>query len=440
MFEEVPDPLLGVVLDRRYEILDVIGQGGIGIVYKAKQTSAHGRLVAVKVLNRSASTRINTSQRFENEARIIGKLRHPNTIKLFDTGHTPDGRLYLVTEYLEGSPLSEVILSGVLEQARVVRIIGEVADALTEAHAAGIIHRDLKPANIFLERVGTQEIVKVLDFGVAKIVDTFGLTAPTQIFGTPGFMSPEQCVGAVIDPRADLYSLGAVAYLCLSANLPTSGETIAQLIHSTVTETVPPLGEHPHLRDIDPQLEGLVMQMLAKNPDDRPPSAQAVREICDNLLKVLDQTAAVPLLANARDGSVAPPIPKGVTRRAFLPTRDPEAEAETLRPPFPIVPKVVPKEESTTPDLPRFDDVELDGAQTLPPKSQGRSTTPDTPGALDGVLTERVPPAATQPDAVTATKRLEAVEDEPEARSYLWIFWTLLPLGLALWWWLHSRP
>lgn len=432
MLEEVPDPLLGVVLDRRYEILEVIGQGGIGIVYKARQTSAHDRLVAVKVLNRSASTRINTSQRFENEARIIGKLRHPNTIKLFDTGHTPDGRLYLVTEFLDGSSLSDVVLNGVLEPLRVIRIIAEVADALTEAHAAGIIHRDLKPANIFLEQVGNQEIVKVLDFGVAKIVDTFGLTAPTQIFGTPGFMSPEQCVGALIDARADLYSLGAVAYLCLSANLPTSGETIAQLIHSTVTETIVPLSRHEHLRDVDPQVEGLIMQLLAKNPDDRPPSAQAVREICDNLLKVLDQTAAVPLIPGQRAGTLAPPIPAGATQRSYLPTREPDAEAETLRPPFPIVPKVTPKDDSTTPDLPRFDDVELDGASTLPPAGRGSSP---TPGALDGLLTERVPPAHTEPEAVAATKRLAAVEDAPPKRSYLWLFWVLLPAALGLLWW-----
>jgi serine/threonine protein kinase len=432
MLEEVPDPLLGVVLDRRYEILEVIGQGGIGIVYKARQTSAHDRLVAVKVLNRSASTRINTSQRFENEARIIGKLRHPNTIKLFDTGHTPDGRLYLVTEFLDGASLSEVVLNGVLEPLRVIRILAEVSDALTEAHAAGIIHRDLKPANIFLEQVGSQEIVKVLDFGVAKIVDTFGLTAPTQIFGTPGFMSPEQCVGALIDPRADLYSLGAVAYLCLSANLPTSGETIAQLIHSTVTETILPLSRHDHLRGIDPQVEGLIMQLLAKNPDDRPPSAQAVREICDNLIKVLDQTAAVPLIPGVRAGTLAPPIPAGATQRSYLPTRDPDAEAETLRPPFPILPKVTPKDDSTTPDLPRFDDAELDGARTLPPSQRESS---DTPGALDGLRTERVPPANTEPEAVAATRRLPAVEDVAPKRSYLWLFWVLLPVALGVWWW-----
>lgn len=289
--------MLGQLLDDRYRIVGVLGRGGIGIVYRAQQRHVHDRDVAVKILNAGASARASTATRFENEARIIAQLRHPNTLKLIDTGRTADGRLYIVTECLRGVPLSEKLEAGPLGQSETVRIVGQIAEALIEAHEVGVVHRDLKPANVFLEEVGSQQVVKVLDFGIAKLVSAAALTAPMQIFGTPGFMAPEQCLGQAVDGRTDLFALGVIAYVCLTLEMPVEGESVEDLLAATI-ET-PPTLLREHLPSVDPELEGLVMQLLAKDPGDRLPDAVAVRDACARLLRLLASTDPV-ALPNAR--------------------------------------------------------------------------------------------------------------------------------------------
>jgi len=292
--------MLGQVLDERYHIIGELGRGGIGIVYRAQQRLVHDRDVAVKILNRAASTRVSTAHRFETEARIISGLRHPNTIKLIDTGHTQDGRLYIVTECLDGEPLSERLSRGPMSALDAVHVIQQIAEALTEAHEKGVVHRDLKPANVFLEMVGSQQIVKVLDFGIAKLVDADSLTAPMQIFGTPGFMAPEQCRGETVDGRADLYALGVLGYLCLTGDLPLDGPNVQAVLSVTIEAQPTPLTEH--LPNVDPELEGLIMQLLAKAPGDRLPDAGAVRDACAQIARALARTDAVALPGQARAG------------------------------------------------------------------------------------------------------------------------------------------
>lgn len=189
--EGLPPTMTGQLLDGRYRIVGELGRGGIGIVYRAQQIHVHNRDVAIKVLNAAASTKASTAHRFEIEAQIIAGLRHPNTIKLLDTGHTADGRLYIVTECLHGMALSERLQQGKLTVPQTVKIMQQISEALIEAHENGIVHRDLKPGNVFVEDVGSQQVVKVLDFGIAKLVNAEALTAPMQLFGTPGFMAPE---------------------------------------------------------------------------------------------------------------------------------------------------------------------------------------------------------------------------------------------------------
>ena len=208
------DPLVGTVLQGRYRILERVGQGGMGAVYRAVQVNID-RDVAVKVLTPDAAEREHVVRRFENEARIISKLRHPNTLKLIDFGEADDERLFLVAEFLSGQPLDAVLRQGAIGVGRTLHVMAEAADSLAEAHGQGIVHRDLKPGNLFLERVGDQDVIKVLDFGIAKLATGTSYTVEGTVFGTPAYMSPELARGESVDSRSDLYSLGVIAYECL---------------------------------------------------------------------------------------------------------------------------------------------------------------------------------------------------------------------------------
>ncbi len=273
--------LLGAMLDNRYQVTAHIGQGGMSSVFSAVQIGAVQREVAVKVLNISLADRPSVLERFESEARIISELRHPNTLRLVDSGRLPDGRLYFVTERLRGDPLDALIKKGPLGFTRTLRLVEQICGALAEAHAHGIIHRDIKPSNIFVEKVAGREMAKVLDFGIAKVESAPGLTNPQDVIGTPGYMSPEQCRGEPLDPRSDLYSLGVVFFECLAGRPPFRSESAnpvaLMLLH--LKEEAPRLSTFPHLENIEPEIERLVAQLLEKSPAARPGSAEHVEHI-----------------------------------------------------------------------------------------------------------------------------------------------------------------
>jgi serine/threonine protein kinase len=255
---DLVDPLIGVVLDGGYEIIERIGTGGMGAVYRAKQRRAGGRDVAVKLIDERLAGSEKGIRRFENEAKIIADLRHPNTLKLFDVGRTKDSRLFIVTEFLTGSTLHRMIASGPLPPERVLKIVQQICYSLREAHAQGIVHRDLKPANVMIETVGKEEIVKVLDFGMAKFMNQPGLTAIHDVCGTPGYMSPEQARGQPVDPRADLYALGAIAYECLSG-CPMFRQTAAFALIQAQLSSDP-----PSLKQLAPFLSDGLCAFVAK--------------------------------------------------------------------------------------------------------------------------------------------------------------------------------
>ena len=262
-----------------YEILAPIGAGGMGEVYKARDTRLD-RTVAVKVLPSHVASNPDLRQRFEREARAVSSLNHPNICTLHDIGHQ-DGMDYLVMEYLEGETLAQRIERGALPADELLRCAYDVADALDRAHRSGLMHRDLKPGNIMITKSGT----KLLDFGLAKAIGTGAapsnltasptmtspLTAEGSIVGTFQYMAPEQLEGKEADPRSDLFALGAVIYEMATGQRAFTGKTQASLIASILKDHPRPILE---IRSMNPPaLERVVRQCLAKDPDDRWQSA-----------------------------------------------------------------------------------------------------------------------------------------------------------------------
>jgi serine/threonine-protein kinase len=221
------DPLLGRTIGGRFKIVERVGTGGMGTVYRAEQTGLD-RSVALKILRKELSWEQDTVTRFHREARAMSLLTHPNTVRVFDFGETEDGLLYFAMELLEGELLTaKVERDGALDVEEAIRVAHQILRSLAEAHSKGIIHRDLKPDNIYLAHVEghPDSVVKVLDFGIAKVVeperriDQLETQAGT-VFGTPRYMSPEQAQGKTLDPRSDLYSVA-----CSSAIRPSSTTT-----------------------------------------------------------------------------------------------------------------------------------------------------------------------------------------------------------------------
>ncbi len=275
-------PLVGKHLAGRYRITRKLGEGGMGAVFLADQDIV-GREVAVKILRADLCAQVGTVRRFLREALACSKLDHPNIVSVYDFGRDRDGSYFIVMELVEGVALIDVIgKAGRLQQARAIRILDQVLAAAASAHREGIVHRDLKPENVFcVAGRRDPDHVKVLDFGLAKIVGedrkSGRLTQEGFVVGTPEFMSPEQAWGRAVDHRSDLYSIGVIAYEMLTGVLPFSGPApeVARL-HITVRPR-PPSQACP-AAEIHPDLEGLVLTLLEKSPDERFQSAGAARK------------------------------------------------------------------------------------------------------------------------------------------------------------------
>jgi tRNA A-37 threonylcarbamoyl transferase component Bud32 len=262
----------------QYQLVEKIGEGGMGVVYKARHALLR-RETALKLLTPDKADPISV-QRFEREVRLTCRLMHPNTIQIFDYGHTPEGIFYYAMEYLDGLNLAEFVEAyGPQPEGRVVNLLIQVCESLAEAHASGLIHRDIKPANIFVtDRGGVPDMVKVLDFGLVRPVVSADAAvldaADTEIMvGTPSYMSPEAVEsGANADARSDLYSVGAVGYYLLTGQGVFDGETIAEICRKRREETpVPPTVRIG--RPICPHLEAVILRCLERDPKDRPQSA-----------------------------------------------------------------------------------------------------------------------------------------------------------------------
>ena len=270
----------------QYLVEEKLGEGGMGTVYRAH----HGMLkrpTAIKLLSADRNTPEDLD-RFRREVQMTAKLRHPNTVTIYDYGRTGDGTLYYAMELLDGVTLFEIVeADGYLAQSRVAHILSQCAMALAEAHGMGLVHRDIKPNNIMMtEQGGVHDVTKVLDFGLVKNIgpstDATN-TVSEAIIGTPRFMSPEQILDPPsIDARSDLYALGAVGYYLLTADYVFEGTNPIEICAQHLSAP-PELPSRRVERDIDPELELLIMQCLEKKRDDRPSSALEIAQRLETL-------------------------------------------------------------------------------------------------------------------------------------------------------------
>jgi serine/threonine-protein kinase len=295
LYDALGDPLLGARIDGRYEVVSVLGEGGMGRIYEVRHT-ALGRPFAMKVLRPELASDADLAARFILEAKATASVKHPNVVQITDFGRLPDGVPFFVMELLVGHTLGEVLKAGgPLPPARAVRILRKVAGALAAAHAAGVVHRDLKPDNVFLVG-GSRDVtacddpdrgrslamlssaadVRVVDFGAAKIVGGNRLTRAGVVFGTPHYMSPEQASGQTVDHRADVYSLGIIMYEMFCGRVPFEAETYMGVLTQHMFARPPRPSEVAGAARQLGALEDITMTCLAKKPEERFASMDAL--------------------------------------------------------------------------------------------------------------------------------------------------------------------
>jgi len=323
--DEVDDAIsAGTIIADRYRVLSTLGAGGMGSVYLAEHLTV-GRTVAIKVLSSEWSGKSFVTRRFQAEARIASAIGHPNIVEVFDAGQLPDHRLFLVMEHLEGRDLGdELDERGALSQQRTALIIRQVALALAAAHNVGVIHRDLKPGNVMIARRADDEVVKILDFGIASSPRATAregqrLTRPGAIMGTPDYMAPEQATSAEPTPRFDVYALGAMTFEMLVGEPPLAAETPFELMVCKRQTPSPSLATRaPH---VHPEFVALVDDCLKIHPSERPRDAAEFLDRLDTFIDALpddDDEIAVPRTTLVAPVPTADGGPPGLANRSSL--------------------------------------------------------------------------------------------------------------------------
>ncbi|HUH00790.1 MAG TPA: protein kinase [Kofleriaceae bacterium] len=274
------DPWLGRVVDGRYKVIEAIGRGGMGVVYKVEHQRM-GKIAAMKVLHGDLANDAEVIGRFRREAEAVSRLTHPNTVQVFDFG-AAEGALYLIMEYVRGLDLGTLVKrDGPLPFERAAPLLGQICSALEEAHGLGVVHRDLKPENVLVTRTHSgRDFVKVLDFGLAKLTEreeSSEVTDRGSIVGTPYYMSPEQIRGEdLVDARSDIYSLGALMYKIITGEPAYSAKSpVGVLTKHLTAQLVPPSQRAPEL-DIDPLVDAIVIKAMSKPREDRYESTSAM--------------------------------------------------------------------------------------------------------------------------------------------------------------------
>jgi len=345
------DDLIGRSLDG-YKVEYRLGAGATGVVFRARHAGQMAP-VALKVLHDTLGTITSLKRRFEREARVLSKLEHPNIVHITDFGVT-DGLTFIAMELLEGLTLEDVLDEAPVDPDRAIDIAAEVLEGLAYAHDQHVVHRDLKPANVFLCLGGrggdpTKDAVKLLDFGLAKILsddevaEDGTLTRRGRIVGTPAYMAPEQITGVSLDVRADVYALGVLLYELLADRRPFLSERRSELLRAHLLEPPPPLAVAREGLVVHPELEGLLMKALAKDPSERFANGRdmlaAVRRLPPKAARFGPEVT--PTTVRTRAGATSEVISESERRRASAEIPAVAPPASTPPPPIAPPPPVV---------------------------------------------------------------------------------------------------
>jgi eukaryotic-like serine/threonine-protein kinase len=323
--------MIGEIIDEKYKITRLIGEGGMGAVFEGENLLI-SRRVAIKVLHAAMAMNEQTVERFQREARAAGRIGNDHILEVLDLGKLPNGDHYMVLEYLDGEPLNGRIQRlGKMSPEQVAPLMTQVLAGLGAAHDAGIIHRDLKPDNLFVlrEKAGQKDYVKIIDFGISKFNPLSGddaqkkMTQTGAIMGTPYYMSPEQARGSLeADGRSDLYSIGVIIYEAVTGQVPFDGQTINELMFAIALNDPRPIEEFAP--DIDPAFKLIVQKAMNKDKDAR---YQSAAEFADDL-RAWMAGKALPVATALDSGSAGPrPTPTATTAAAAVPATSGAAAA-----------------------------------------------------------------------------------------------------------------
>jgi len=314
------DPWIGKTFADRYVVESILGLGGMSIVYRAKHKLMN-RIVAIKMLHQCLKQDITALERFKLEAQAASSLNHQNVITVYDFGVTADGEPFFVMDLLEGESLKDLIdRKGRIPYDRALSLFKQICDGLEAAHKAGIIHRDLKPANIIITKQDDgSELVRLVDFGIAKVTAQSGkadqhLTKTGEVFGSPIYMSPEQCLGREIDGRSDIYALGCLMYETLSGDVPFVGSGFLETMNMHVGENAKPFHIVAPDAGIPQELEEVIKRCMAKNPDDRFATVGELRDTLVYLITSLLGSSSIHISSISR----ANPISKSPSRKISI--------------------------------------------------------------------------------------------------------------------------
>jgi serine/threonine-protein kinase len=404
---EPPDPLVGSVLADRYRIERRLGEGGMGVVYLARHVILE-KIVALKVLHHEYARRRELVDRFLHEAKAASRIRHEHVIDITDFGETQDKSVFFAMEFLDGHALADELERGGKGVAwpRAKSIILEICSALQAAHEAGVIHRDLKPENVYLiHRYGNPDFVKVLDFGVAKLIDGDPdgrrLTKTGMVFGTPEYMSPEQAKGEKPDPRVDVYACGCILYELVTGDVPFRADSFMGVLTKHLLDQVPRLVDKTTREDLPAGLQAVLDQALSKDRDLRFATMNELAVAIDTLDEVEGVSYHAPMQekerergrarakseGGARAPSPPPPPPELLAKPVPAPPPAPSPPPRAVAPvvPLPPAPTAAPRTREPTPAPSELDatvPTPLDAPFSLP----RRRIAPATIGAAAAAL------------------------------------------------------